>query len=122
MTRRLTNRQSAGCWGLPVGIDLFDFLLLTLFVCLAGCATDAVPPSPDKPWYPSQLNAYEAELGREGLQHRREAPGIEVNTNKVYDLPELIDIAQRSNPQTRIAWEHARQAAAAVGLSESAYF
>ncbi|HXI50141.1 MAG TPA: TolC family protein, partial [Candidatus Saccharimonadales bacterium] len=31
-------------------------------------------------------------------------------------------IAERSNPQTKIAWERARQAAAAVGLSRSAYF
>ncbi len=37
-------------------------------------------------------------------------------------LPELIDLAQRNNPETRVAWERARQAAAAVGLSESFYF
>lgn len=42
--------------------------------------------------------------------------------DKVYSLPELIDIAERTNPQTRIAWERARQAASAVGLSQSAYF
>jgi hypothetical protein len=30
--------------------------------------------------------------------------------------------SQRSNPETRVAWERARQAAAAVGLTESAYF
>src|SRR5262249_26774288 len=51
---------------------------------------------------------------------RDEAPTIE--PDKVYDLPELIDIAERTNPQTRVAWERARQAAAAVGLSESAYY
>jgi outer membrane protein TolC len=34
----------------------------------------------------------------------------------------LIDIAERTNPQTRIAWERARQAAAEVGLSQSSYF
>jgi outer membrane protein len=33
-----------------------------------------------------------------------------------------IDIAERNNPETRVAWERARQAAAAVGLSESAYY
>ena len=45
-----------------------------------------------------------------------------MDSNKVYDLPELIDIAQRSNPQTRVAWERAREAADALGLSRSAYF
>src|SRR5262249_24134004 len=29
---------------------------------------------------------------------------------------------ERNNPETRVAWERARQAAAAVGLSESAYY
>jgi outer membrane protein len=36
-------------------------------------------------------------------------------------LAELIDLAQRTNPETRVAWERARQAAAAVGLVESEY-
>jgi outer membrane protein len=40
---------------------------------------------------------------------------------KTYDLPALIDLAQRSNPTTREAWERARQAALAVGLVESSY-
>ena len=53
---------------------------------------------------------------------RQKAPEVEVDADKVYDLPELIDIAERANPETRIAWERARQAAAAVGLSQSAYF
>ena len=38
-----------------------------------------------------------------------------------HDLAELIDLAQRNNPQTREAWEHARQAALAVGLVEAGY-
>ena len=35
---------------------------------------------------------------------------------------ELIDLAMRQNPETRIAWEGARQAAIGVGLVESEYF
>ena len=38
-----------------------------------------------------------------------------------YDLAELIDLAQRLNPETHEAWEQARQAALAVGLVESSY-
>ena len=38
-----------------------------------------------------------------------------------YTLVELIDIAQRSNKETRIAWEEARQAAIGVGISQAAY-
>lgn len=47
---------------------------------------------------------------------------VSINPGKVYSLAELIDIAQRNNPETRVAWERARRAAAAVGLSESAYY
>src|SRR5262249_39521422 len=49
-----------------------------------------------------------------------EAPLID--PSKRYELPELIDLAQRVNPETRVAWESARRAALAVGLVESEYF
>ncbi len=38
-----------------------------------------------------------------------------------YNLAALIDLAQRNNPETREAWERARQAALGVGLVESTY-
>ena len=44
------------------------------------------------------------------------------DTEITYDLPALIDLAQRRNPATRIAWERARAAAAAVGLAEAQYY
>jgi outer membrane protein TolC len=46
---------------------------------------------------------------------------VPIEMSHVYTLPELIDLAQRSNPSTRIAWEQARQAALAVGLVEATY-
>jgi outer membrane protein len=51
-----------------------------------------------------------------------DSEAVEIDPDKVYDLPELIDIAESTNPETRVAWERARQAAAAVGLSKSAYY
>src|SRR6185436_7675906 len=76
-----------------------------------------MPPSPDRPWFPPRLGAYEKELAG-----RRSEEATKIDPDKVYDLPELIDIAQRTNPETRIAWERARQAAAGVGLTRSVYF
>jgi outer membrane protein TolC len=58
-------------------------------------------------------------MGHDG---RRGNMQVEINPDTVYDLPELIDIAERSNPEARTAWERARQAAGAVGLTESAYY
>ena len=48
-------------------------------------------------------------------------PPAEIDGNRVYGLVELIDIAQRRNPATRVAWEEARQAAIKVGMSQAAY-
>ena len=45
----------------------------------------------------------------------------DIDPKHAYSLPELINIAQLSNPLTRAAWQRAREAAAAVGLAEGAY-
>lgn len=54
-----------------------------------------------------------------GLPFRRSE--VAIDPSHAYTLPELIDLAQRSNQTTRIAWEQARQAASAVGLVEATY-
>jgi len=46
----------------------------------------------------------------------------EIDPVRPYALDELIDIAERSHPQTRVAWEQARQAAAQVGMERSEYY
>ncbi|SPE28848.1 Outer membrane efflux protein (fragment) [Acidobacteriia bacterium SbA2] len=39
-----------------------------------------------------------------------------------YSLAELIDIAERNNPRTRIVWEQAKQKAKQLGIERSSYF
>src|SRR5215813_1514995 len=73
-----------------------------------------VAPTPSTYWRSPDLRDYTRVL------KQTEAPLID--PNKRYDLPELIDLAQRINPETRVAWEAARRAALAVGLVESEYF
>ena len=48
-------------------------------------------------------------------------PLVELDGDKVYSLPELIDIAQMGNPLTRRAWNVAKEAALAAGIAKSAY-
>jgi outer membrane protein TolC len=87
------------------------------FVFMGGCAstlTAQIPPSPDVLWQPPDLRQYTNEL------KRPESPILD--REKRYELVELIDIAERVNPETRVVWERARQAAAVVGLAESEYF
>ena len=45
-----------------------------------------------------------------------------IDPSHPYALAELIDIAERNNPRTRILWERARQRAEALGVEKSAYF
>jgi outer membrane protein len=69
---------------------------------------------PSTPWRAPDLRGYTSAL--------TSAEPSPIDLQKRYDLVELIDLAQRLNPETRVAWEAARQAAIGVGLVESAYF
>ena len=73
-----------------------------------------VAPSPTAPWSAPDLRGYTSLL--------KTAEPSPIDPQKAYNLVELIDIAERANPETRVAWEAARQAAIGVGLVESEYF
>src|SRR3954454_9991164 len=99
--------------------------LLTLQLLLAATVANArndPPPSSDRTWSPPNLSTYESELADQRFKNAEGSSRVSINPRKIYNLAGLIDIAERNNPETRVAWERARQAAAAVGLSESAYY
>src|ERR1700738_1611028 len=96
-------------------------LQLFLAVTVANARNDP-PPSSDRTWSPPNLPNYERELAEYHSNEGQRSSRVSINPGKIYGLAELIDIAERNNPDTRVAWERARQAAAAVGLSESAYY
>jgi outer membrane protein len=104
---------------------------------LAGCATRALemaPVRPDRPWTPAVSADGEIVAGSAA---RAEAAGgfvlpanravapppppARVESGRAYALAELIDLAESSNPDTRIVWNEARKAALAAGVAESAY-
>lgn len=115
-----------------------------LAVALCGCSDtrDLAPASPDTPWQttvsrpggqptaappgtPPSVLASGAVPGRFDLPRDPALPWPNdhpaIDDAHEYSLVELIDIAQRSNKQTRVAWEQARQAAIGVGISRAAY-
>jgi outer membrane protein len=83
---------------------------------LSGCASfylHRAPPSPRAPW----------PLAPERARPSRTSPGAPpVARDHVYSLPELIDLAESTNPDTRIGWQRARQAALGVGIAMAGYF
>src|SRR5215475_7315971 len=114
------------------------------WVALVGClllgacnvTTDLAPPSPDTPWQfqPSGEapvpSAPETPAPAAGAVRQFTVPEntavespspADIDPNHVYSLVELIDIAQRRNAATRVAWEQARQAAIDVGIARAAY-
>ncbi len=63
------------------------------------------PSSSESPWQPPDLRNFAEPL-------KAEEPS-EVDPQKEYELAELIDLAERINHQTKVAWEQAKQAASA---------
>ncbi|HEY0264004.1 MAG TPA: TolC family protein [Granulicella sp.] len=49
------------------------------------------------------------------------APHVQFDADHPYTLPELVDIAEREHPETRVAWETARNAALGAGIAASTY-
>src|SRR6266404_1457615 len=96
-------------------------LQLLLAIAVANARNDP-PPSADRTWSPPNLSNYESELAGRRFKNGEGSSRVSINPRKVYNLAELIDLAERNNPETRVAWERARYAAGAVGLSESAYY
>jgi len=101
-----------------------DLLLAFAMTLLGACAAlkpfENAPPSSDRPWKAPDMPAYSAALSE--TEHAREPGTVPIDPQKTYELSELIDLAQRTNPETRVAWERARQAAIAIGLAEGSYY
>jgi outer membrane protein len=71
------------------------------------------PASPEHPWHSYE----EQEFAREVRMPRNSASPID--PTKLYSLPELINLAEMQNPQTRESWERARAQADSLGIARS---
>jgi outer membrane protein len=91
---------------------------LAAFVALAtACAhhepAPEPPPAADRRWMPSAAVV--------AAPAPAPAPPPALQAGRAYRLPELIDVAMRTNPDTRLSWERARAAAARLDRAESEY-
>src|ERR1700693_1279994 len=96
-------------------------LQLLLAITVANARNDP-PPSSDRTWAPPNLPNYERDLAAYQPKTPEGGSRVSISPRNIYNLAELIDIAERNNPETRVGWDRARHAAGAVGLSESAYY
>jgi outer membrane protein len=79
------------------------------------------PPAIDRPWSPP--GSLTKQYGRTNADDD-DASGLypSGDRSRPWDLPGLIDLALRNNPQTRRAWEAARAAAANFGAAQAPYY
>jgi outer membrane protein len=78
----------------------------------------AAPPASATPWRDAD-GRKQPRLA--SLIDRLEA-SVQIDPDRPYGLGDLIDLAQRLNPETRRAWAEARAAAARLGESEGSWF
>ena len=86
--------------------------LVVLLLAAPPALAQTAPPSPNRPWTASGND-------RQVLEEPWRASAVVIDPAKAYSLAELIDLAQRHNPETRVAWEQARARAAALGVARS---
>jgi outer membrane protein len=90
----------------------FFLLIVTAAICRIASG-QSVPPSPDRPWH------FPAERKSGGEAKALGVSRLAVDDAKVYSLEELVDFAERNNPETRVAWEGAKARGAALHIAQS---
>lgn len=89
-------------------------IILFFLLMVSGRAfAQRAPASPDQPWHAPDERKIEEEA-----KHVRDT-GFAIDPSKNYSLPELVDLAESHNPETRFAWERARAQAADLGIARS---
>jgi outer membrane protein len=87
-------------------------LLVMLFVCLPVAGSGQC----------SGIASTPQEAADCAARHFPTASVAPLDSAHTYSLAELIDLAERNNPRTRVVWERARQRAEELGIARSAYF
>lgn len=89
--------------------------------CMARVPRDGglpvAPPSPDRPWQPPPRARVRDSLGRSP-----ELPSDFAGRASALTLSDVIEIALRNDPATRVSWAQALASADAYGASRSSYF
>jgi len=76
-------------------------------------SAQGVPPSPDRPWH------FAAERKIQEEAKAVNTSRLTIDATKSYSLADLVDFAERNNPETRVAWEGAKVRGAALHIAQS---
>ena len=111
------NPMRAALSLLPTERSRAHAAILCVLLLFGSCAfAQSAPVSPDHPWHGVGEQRIEADA-----KNSRES-SFSIDPIKSYSLAELIDLAEMHNPETQLAWERAREQAAAFGVARSELF
>jgi outer membrane protein len=88
--------------------------LIGAIVFLPCALCQKAPPTAEKIWQ-APGNSTPGKVDRS-------VPAFQPDSATVYTLAELVDIAEKNNPETRIAWENAKARAADLGVSKATLY
>ena len=91
--------------------------VIVIFILLCGppiALSQQAPAVPNRPW--------EGTPKMQPAVPPRHPPVFVPDPLKVYTLPELVDVAEQNNPETRVAWENAKARAAELGISKASLY
>jgi outer membrane protein len=89
-------------------VAVFTLLLAARITC-----AQSAPISPEHPWNASTSSRFSPP---------RPTSDFAPDPLKLYTLPELIDLAEQHNPETRVAWENAKARAADLGIAKASLY
>lgn len=89
--------------------------MLCLLVAEGIVFAQKAPPVPEHPW--------DASSAKQPFKAPpRLMPPLNLDPAKLYNLSELVNVAEQNNPQTRVAWENAKARAADLGIVQSTLY
>src|SRR6202035_1115538 len=116
------STRDARLRGSLAGLALFSAGCGAIQAKLAVDPNALAPPTATKSWEPEEAARIPgAKATLDAFSARSAASPAAIQPGRVYDLPNLIDLAQQTNPETRAAWQETRAAAARLGIAEGAY-
>jgi outer membrane protein TolC len=89
-------------------------VLTSLLFFAPAALTQKAPNSPDHPW--ATPSDWKPGAGA------RTTPAFPPDPAKIYTLAELVDLAEKNNPATRVAWENAKARAADLGVARASLY
>src|SRR5260370_10421064 len=98
-------------------MQCFQERVFVIFIMLCVpliAVSQQAPAAADRPW--------EAAPTIQPGVPPRHSPAFVPDPLKIYTLPQLVDVAEQNNPDTRVAWENAKARAAELRVSKPSLY